>query len=197
MPFAVVTGLKDESICKKIISEITTKKKHPLGVYTLPLPSPAGQFPGWTVPAQVKDTTIKLCKALNGLELDQVSVANEAAVPNAEGLLPLDADSSIQLHWEREEYRTIIESQDLMWPGQIAHKKLKLVRNRFPVVPEFDNKLRDDVYAIQDNIPVKKSSELKLKRRKLYDTVETSQYSGKSWTRKTMRADRQLQQPSA
>jgi hypothetical protein len=122
-------------------------------------------------------------------------VAGEQAKnESTDGLLPLDT-ATLCIHWERDEFRRLVEQQDLSWPSAISHKKLRLIKCRYPIVPEFNNKLRDDEYVLKDLVveKPKKGKVLQLKRRKLYTTIETSQYSNKSWKRKTLNPDRQIQ----
>lgn len=48
------------------------------------------------------------------------------------------SSSGITLHWEREEYQNLPLEQNMMWPFYVQHKKLRLIRNSWPVVEDFD-----------------------------------------------------------
>ncbi|KAJ3325840.1 hypothetical protein HDV06_002225 [Boothiomyces sp. JEL0866] len=144
VPFAVVSGIKRVETVSNIIEKCTKLIPRPLGYYRLPLATPNPthpQFPGWKVPDAVVDTTNKLSTALNN---DKVL--------EKEKLGPEDV---ITIHWERDEYQYITTN----WPTFIQHEKLQLIRNRYPIVPGFDNKTRTDILTaeeleIQANIPV-------------------------------------------
>jgi hypothetical protein len=123
-----LTGLKERSLADEIIEKCVTIYKQPLGYYRLPLPKPDGVFPGWKIPEQVKTTTGALCDALQD-----------------ESIMERIQESGIKLFWEREEFRFVVEEQGKQWPAYLDHQKLTLLRNRYPVVPGFDNKTRSDI----------------------------------------------------
>lgn len=58
----------------------------------------------------------------------------------------VEADARYTLWWERDEYRHLIEAstEGWIWPEFVEHRKLKLVRNRYPDVPGFDMKALND-----------------------------------------------------
>jgi hypothetical protein len=141
VPFLVVSGLRcnqvqedktdiKQSLAEEIISKIVKPQKLK-GYYRLPLKrtDPKTIFPGWKIPEDVTTKTTALCTELS-----------------KPAFLPKLGDRKLQFHWERDEYRFLIEQSDLFWPQFVEHKKLKLLRNRYPVVPGFDVKARDDRY---------------------------------------------------
>ncbi|KAI8911504.1 hypothetical protein EDD86DRAFT_245786 [Gorgonomyces haynaldii] len=162
VPFAVLTGLKTMQESEAITKGITSTYRFPGPFYRLPLkPNPQDefpQFPGWKTPEQVQQKIEKLCQFLTEYK----------------------SEDRLTLHWERDEYRYC--NDNLVWPEYISHQKLDLVRNRFPKVPEFDLKNREDEYA-PAVIPSKKKDKLVLKRKKLEERTVVLP-SGKSWIKK-------------
>ncbi|KAI8893169.1 hypothetical protein BC833DRAFT_609341 [Globomyces pollinis-pini] len=131
VPFCVITGLNPR-IVDPLIKKCTTVFKQPISKKLFKFPvqhksSWHSQFSGWKIPDEVKVKTIALCKFLNkkSAEVD---------------------DLDIQLHWERDEYQFIPDEEKLVWPTYIQHQKLILQRNRYPDVPGFNTKRRDDIY---------------------------------------------------
>lgn len=163
LPFAVVTGLKHQE-AHWLASHMIKLYKHPLGKTTLPIPM-ATQFPGWAIPEAVTEKTTLLCtlllskKWMHAKSAIKASMAQtsdsqtensisqkENTTPDADNIpLPPLSKNKICIHWERDEYRRIPSDVNLMWPPSISHQPLKLIRNRFPVVPGFNTKTRNDV----------------------------------------------------
>ena len=123
----VLTGLPNIEASEEMMHTISPAFKHPAGYYRLPIPpatktGPFRQFPGWSIPEPVKEKTIALCESLSKYSGEMV------------------------LHWERDEFRHCIQDAGLIWPENISHQRLKLLRNRYPVISGFDNKARADLY---------------------------------------------------
>jgi hypothetical protein len=128
VPYCILSGLPDRSIADEIISQCVKVYAQPLGYYRLPLKKTEGVFPGWRIPEQVISTTNSLCKALN-----------------EESIVDKIKEAGLTLHWERDEFQAVVEEEKQAWPEYIKHEKLNLIRNRYPVVPGFDNKTRSDI----------------------------------------------------
>ncbi|KAJ3126791.1 hypothetical protein HK100_010081 [Physocladia obscura] len=77
----------------------------------------------WRIPDAVRQRTLALCGALS-----TSSSASTEAAPTAQ----------ILIHWERDEFRRIVDDAAKAWPDSVSHKQLQLVRNRYPIVPGLD-----------------------------------------------------------
>lgn len=141
VPFLVVSGIRHDqgqetnpdikrSLVEQLISKIAKPQKLK-GYYRLPLKRTDHKsiFPGWKIPEEITTTTTALCT-----ELSKPTFLSKLG------------DRKLEFHWERDEYRFLVEQADLYWPEFVEHKKLKLLRNRYPVVPGFDVKTRDERY---------------------------------------------------
>jgi hypothetical protein len=177
VPFAVVSGLKTLAQQLTILSSTKKPKISPMGkkLTNLPLAKPRDEegkaiiFPGWKVSDQVKHATVGLLEGIQELEkrmLHRLSVrnrrterllatANESiAKKGSSKSLVLRSEEEfrqqfrIVIHWEREEYQNLINSQEKdqtqTWPECVEHQKLRLIKNRYPVVPGFSNKTRTE-----------------------------------------------------
>lgn len=124
-------------------------------------------FPGWSIPRQVKYSTIGLCKSLNRL-LDPLSLREP---PKKE-----DEVGSVTVYWEREEYQGIVDHLKNTWPDKVVHQPLKLVRNRYPVVPGFDGKERKDIVQIlgQDAETIRKQAQTVVVKRSDFKKKRTT-----------------------
>ncbi|KAI8999991.1 hypothetical protein BC832DRAFT_594216 [Gaertneriomyces semiglobifer] len=164
VPFAVLTNLQPWTV-EALNKTLTSSTSHikPLGKHTLPLPANRNPFSintskpldplalrlpnpkkftgrdwkaQWQAPEEVRKKVIALCRALTQ------SVAVREEVASAVG-------KTVAIHWERDEYINLIDSADdttpLAWPEYVEHRKLRLIRNRFPEVDGFDMKRLDDV----------------------------------------------------
>jgi hypothetical protein len=132
VPYCILTGLKNRTVADDIIQKCVTIHKQPMGYYRLPLKNTENQntqFPGWTISESIKSTTNALC---NAIQEDSIKSLLE--------------NEKISLYWERDEFRFLIEKDKQDWPEFIVHEKLQLLRNRYPVVPGFDNKTRSDIF---------------------------------------------------
>jgi hypothetical protein len=110
------------------------------------------KFPGWRIPDSVKNSVSSLCTALNG----EPFLSSTGQSRDELGLT---------LHWERDEYQFLVEETEQFWPEFVEHEKLRLLRNRYPVVPGFNTKTRRDVNEFVEASPVPKlSPELFLKK---------------------------------
>ncbi|KAJ3081053.1 hypothetical protein HK102_002613 [Quaeritorhiza haematococci] len=151
-PFAVLTDLRKhqtaEMIQKRIL-DLTAPyagMKGPAGRYRLPLPG-HDSTQGWRIPEEVRSKTIALCKVLNSPEftaLEGTKKEEAAAVEKPESTTDAPADlveeeefldHTYRIWWERDEYRHVVDEQQLLWPDVVAHERLRLLRNRFPLVP--------------------------------------------------------------
>lgn len=131
VPFCIVSGLTDSSLVKDIIAKCVSINRGPLPYYRLPLrPDKTTQFPGWVIPEQLKQKTWSLCDTLESEFFAQ----------------RFNQGNELTLYWERDEYRFLVEEVQRTWPEFVRHESLKLLRNRYPVVPGFDNKTRSDLY---------------------------------------------------
>lgn len=161
---------------------ISTVFKHPLGKVNLPLKpaTPGDQFPGWCIPTQVKETTIKLCKAL-GKQKHSIQTP-----PNSEGVMTaIEEENQLTIHWERDEYRHLVNEENLEWPLSLNHAKLILLKNRFPIVPEFNLRTQNDSYAVAQ-VKQQKLSRGRFKpfkSRKLVKITMHAPFSKETWTR--------------
>jgi hypothetical protein len=127
-----MTGLNYGQDADVLVGKCVKIYGNPIARCRLPIPKSENEiFEGWKVPEEVKTKTIALCTALNSEYF-------------AEAINKLDR--KVTLHWERDEFRFLVDNADISWPEFVEHKKLKLLKNRYPVVPGFDNKTRLDVY---------------------------------------------------
>jgi Transcriptional regulation of mitochondrial recombination len=200
IPFAVVTGLQKQQ-AQWLTNRLTFNFKMPLGRQTMPLPTKV-EFPGWKVPAAVANKSDKLCKLMSTPDCMEVLEVESTEAETVETNKP-----NITIHWEREEFREAATEGNAVWPSYITHARLRLIRNRFPVVPGFCNKARNDIHP--DPLPAlkrkkgyaitradKASKERRLKRDEVYikpkrilvPVVEKAQWSGKTWIRKSRAA---------
>ena len=97
----------------------------------VPTPQEVWMATRWRVPIPVKDKIIALCK-----ELREAPMVQE----------DLGTGNRLTLWWEREEYRYVVDEQDLLWPEFVKHDKLVLRRGRYPVWPE-QSGVTDSAYA--------------------------------------------------
>ena len=52
------------------------------------------------------------------------------------------------IYWERDEYQSVV-MPDLTWPEEIMHQRLKLYKNRYPLIPGLDRKtLKDSAHDV-------------------------------------------------
>lgn len=115
VPFCVVTNLSHalkENILSKLTKRTNPKSK---SSQSLPLRGNTSQFPGWSISEDIKNMTEELAQVLVG-----------------------DA-SEVKLHWEREEYELLPTT---LWEINHTHAKLKLLKNRYPMVPGYDSKTK-------------------------------------------------------
>ncbi|KAJ3005826.1 hypothetical protein HKX48_000440 [Thoreauomyces humboldtii] len=107
----------------------------------------------WTVPTEVRDKMRALCRALivdgevrremaEHVPLHDVDPATTLEGGGASSpLVDADLDTVPYTLWvERDQFRHLVEEQDdgLVWPEFVDHRRLRLVRNRYPDVPGFD-----------------------------------------------------------
>ncbi|KAJ3202700.1 hypothetical protein HDU67_000333 [Dinochytrium kinnereticum] len=93
---------------------------------------------GWRVPDMVREKSLAICRVLNS-DVVLKGLKEEVVDGNPMRLLTL--------WWEREEYRFLVDAErrrlaeegrevgKLEWPEYVSHRKLALVRNRYPLVP--------------------------------------------------------------
>ncbi|KAI9093095.1 hypothetical protein DFS34DRAFT_272702 [Phlyctochytrium arcticum] len=114
----------------------------------------------WTVPETVREKIVSLCRVLGtdvtvrkeieeGIAEADARVEREAEAA-AKGL-PSEKTANLKsptytIHWERDEYRHLAEEtgDGVLWPEFVEHKKLQLVRNRWPRIPEFNLRTLED-----------------------------------------------------
>ncbi|KAJ3163299.1 hypothetical protein HDU88_006397 [Geranomyces variabilis] len=171
VPFAVLTGIQNASTVAALQHRLirTTQPQHASGRYKLPLPevkripfaprAPKPEDPlalqpasvlhpaptrrpplrQWEVPVAVDEKMRELCRAL--------IVAPEVIAETADDSADFDSPNRYTLWCERDEYWHRVEESGqagLLWPEFIDHKRLKLLRNRYPLVPGFDAKTLAD-----------------------------------------------------
>ncbi|KAI9193318.1 uncharacterized protein BJ171DRAFT_528891 [Polychytrium aggregatum] len=147
VPFAVLTGLRAHTSAEFLADRIVADSlfKNPLSKPTLPLRG-SEQYQPWTIPEAVRQRTIELCKLLNSEEFQSQENLSDALTETDESAQ--EFPRSLELHWERDEYQHVVSDADveqdqdqvLMWPMFVDHRKLKLLRNRYPVVDGLDLK---------------------------------------------------------
>ena len=108
---------------EKIAEPLMTTFKDPLPAYGLPL-STKGQSPvyAWTIPSDIKNKILELCRSVSRRRISK----------------SLDRKGKVTIHWEREDYKEAAADAQLLWPSYVQHTKLKLLRNRYPVVEGLD-----------------------------------------------------------
>ncbi|KAJ3172916.1 hypothetical protein HDU87_007752 [Geranomyces variabilis] len=171
VPFAVLTGIQNPTTVAALQHRLvrTTQPAHAGGRYKLPLPevkripfapraakpedplalqpasvlhaSPTRRPPlrQWEVPASVDEKMRELCRAL--------IVAPEVLAETADDSADFDSPNRYTLWCERDEYWHRVEESGqagLLWPEFVDHKRLRLLRNRYPLVPGFDPKTLAD-----------------------------------------------------
>lgn len=220
VPFAVVTGLP-QNHAAALPPQIAKSFRFPRGKLTMPLRKTVPLLK-WTVPEQVKEKTTNLCRVLTKYYKNVIPDPSEI-IPEKEvtsnvfgendiaenSLLPLPSltpgtasnislPKNVSIYWERQEFERIPLESGMRWPEYISHRPLKLIRNRFPVVPGFCLKKMNDEnappeppmkrkkgYAItRADKQSKKIDPLNLLRpKRILVPVTVRTKSGESWTR--------------
>ncbi|TPX69078.1 hypothetical protein SpCBS45565_g02740 [Spizellomyces sp. 'palustris'] len=119
----------------------------------------------WTVPEDVKAKVIDLCKtltlnpavkaevesSLSAPIIGEAIAGEEASAEHGDSMVTSDYElGQYTIWWERDQYRYLVEesAEGLVWPEFVEHRKLKLIRNRYPAVPGFDVKALDDAASL-------------------------------------------------
>ena len=138
VPFLIITGL-DKEFIKQIEPSLMVSNEVPNK-----LPIKTDRLLKWEIPSSVRDTTLKVSQELNKLFNRTADIKNN------------DTDiNNIKMHWERDEYQFI--SND--WPPTIEHLKLKLKRNRYPILDGFD--FKQEIKPIANEVKVEPNMFLK------------------------------------
>jgi hypothetical protein len=180
VPFSVLTGIPDNS-AQKTLFDLTAPKPlihGPLPKYRLPLRPDAASpllaekrtrlkgernfrpldksllWQPWTIPQDVKQKTVMLCRALNETDVQELlhskslestsskstlSSSTPQQTANPSSHIQTESPLSLTMYWERDEYRYVIEERSLLdegeklvWPSFVQHARLELFRNRYP-----------------------------------------------------------------
>ncbi|KAJ3392053.1 hypothetical protein HDU92_008651 [Lobulomyces angularis] len=81
----------------------------------------------------------------------------------------------LKIFWERDDFKFVVNEDQLLWPTFVQHEKLILHKGRFPKVPQFSFKTLNDKYAEslgKENTPqdfTKRKDFKKLKGYKSFD----------------------------
>eukprot|EP00842_Homolaphlyctis_polyrhiza_P000372 jgi/Hompol1/1335/HPOL_002685-RA len=139
VPFLAVTGFKNADTVAELQATIAPPTKYFGPKLRLPLPN-SNHFTGWKIPEQVKDRTMALCRALESSALVRKEIyGDRAELASDDELRTMLPASQLAMWWERDEFRYIIDDENLLWPDFVVHHKLQLSRGRYPVWPADSN----------------------------------------------------------
>lgn len=119
-PFAILTGFKDLTSSTRLTTKTVHLDSTPGYGYSgkVRYPLPTQHEVTWKIPDDIKSATIRLCKALSSASY----VKKE--VEGVEDAFPL------AIHWERDDYKEVVEEEGLSWPDFIQHKACFLLMPR-------------------------------------------------------------------
>ncbi|KAJ3223320.1 hypothetical protein HK099_001294 [Clydaea vesicula] len=149
----------------------------------------------WTVPLDIRQkvkevkTPIDKLEEGNSKESEKKSIKPNATTADAGETnienIQADVDSNLstslkdspilKIFWERDDFKYVVNEDQLLWPTFVQHEKLILHKGRFPKVPQFSFKTLNDKYAEslgKENTPqdfTKRKDFKKLKGYKSFD----------------------------
>ncbi|EGF80745.1 hypothetical protein BATDEDRAFT_88411 [Batrachochytrium dendrobatidis JAM81] len=156
VPFLAVTGFKSAETVEALQTAIAPPLSYFGPKVQHPRPGQGKPLQGWKIPEQVIQRTFSLyTELLNNRKVhdeifgahnvsDVIAKRSDVEAKSRAGLQVsemefLEPMFSYTMWWERDEFRRIIETSTDGWPIFIEHKRLMLLRGRFPKFPESEN----------------------------------------------------------